>query len=101
MIEKDFFINITVDRESVSASDDLEEHKKTIEVKVSLNPVIFVKRIFEQYKLPTILGKNHSWNCFLNDELIVIVKGNNSEFEPQVKSFSLKECNTIFFNYNS
>ena len=99
MLEKDLFINIIVDRESVTASDDLEEHKKTIEIKTSANPVVFIKRVVEKYKMPTILGKKHSWNCFLNENLIVVIKGNNFEFNPVVKSLSFQKINKVFFSY--
>jgi hypothetical protein len=99
--ELDFLIQIAVDRDSVSMGDDIESHDKIIQVAALSNPVIFIKKITSQYNLPIIAGVGHTWDCLLNDVLIVSIKGNCVEFIPKVTTISFQENNEIFFKYHA
>ena len=93
---------IIVDRDSVCAGDDCEEHLEAISINLIFEPIKFIKKILELYKLPEILGNNHLWNCFLNGEKVVDIEGNNINFISKVDRLKFKGNNDkLFFKYNS
>jgi hypothetical protein len=100
-MKEDFLISIVVDRDSISMGDDTESHKKIIKTTVSLNPIVFIKKILFQYDLPVIAGVGHTWDCLLNGDQIVTIKGNTIEFEPKVTVINFQENNKVFFKYKA
>ena len=96
-LETKFTMELT--RDSVCAGDDvLAPHKKIINVDFILEPLIFITKISEKY-LPYVGGKNHKWECVLNDKIIGIIT--TTEIIPLASEIKYKENNKVYFKYYS
>ena len=93
-------IKITLTRDSVCLADDMEDHtRKAIFIK--RNPNEMTMDIAKGY-LPAICGKNHYWECILNNSNYAVIHGNcNSITIKKEVIFDEKEDNQLHFKYVS
>jgi hypothetical protein len=80
--------------------DDAQSHRKTIIIKFSSDPIVFIKMVIAQYELPVVVGIGHTWDCLLNDKMMASIKENSVEVKSKVTRVSFSENNMFFFKYN-
>ncbi|MAP95198.1 MAG: hypothetical protein CMK07_09640 [Ponticaulis sp.] len=54
-------LKIHVDRDSVAAGDDVEQHKKTVSVRHSTDMLVMLSHLLVKYPLPQIAGGKATW----------------------------------------
>jgi hypothetical protein len=91
-------LKIELSRDSVCAGDDCNDHTQTIEIYSFVKTDILVSNISIDY-LPHVNGIGHSWDCFLNDNIIATITKN--KVIPKVSEVSFNENNKMFFKYHS
>ena len=68
-------IAFMLDRDSVSAGDDCETHKASVETYSFIDPVALAEELSSGY-LPSVAGYGHWWECILNGTVVAKVLSN-------------------------
>lgn len=66
---------IILTRDSVCMGDNVEVHRKTIDIVLQSSTHKTIMNIAKNY-LPNIIGHGHIWNCFLDGKKIAVINGN-------------------------
>ncbi len=88
----------TLDRDSVSAGDDCESHRTTVEAYSFTDPVALAEALSSGY-LASVAGYGHWWDCILNGTVIAKVFPNGKA--EKVGEVHFLDENEVYFNYHS
>jgi hypothetical protein len=91
-------IAFSLDRDSVSAGDDCQSHKVSVETYSFVDPVALAEKLSSGY-LPSVAGYGHSWECILNGTVIAKVCSNGKA--EKIQEVDYGEENKVYFKYNS
>jgi hypothetical protein len=79
----------------VCAGDDCDApHERIVSVHSFVDPTGLVSHLSSGY-LPTVTGMGHTWDCFLNGQLIASVS--LSGISPRVTEVTFGEKNDVHF----
>jgi len=93
-------IQIEITRDSVCMADDMQDHTKTLNIKLQNETSTTIYNIAKEY-LPTIVGQGHSWNCFLNDENVAVIDGNCVKITALISEAHFTNESKLYFKYCS
>ncbi len=93
-------VKIILTRDSVCYEDSINApHKKILKLELFSDPSFLIKTLGYNY-IPYVSGKNHSWICKLNGDIIGIVNGNNFDnIVKTVNGVQFSKLNKVHFNY--
>ena len=92
-------LQVRMTRDSVCAGDDCDApHQKTVSVHSFVDPTALVSHLSSGY-LPTVGGIGHTWDCFLNGQLIASLSVN--DISPRVTDVTFAEENHVHFVYHA
>jgi hypothetical protein len=92
-------LQIRLTRDSVCAGDDYDApHEKTVSVHSFVDPRALVSHLASGY-LPTVSGSGHTWDCFLNGQLVASVSPN--DISPRVMEVTFAQENHAHFVYHA
>ena len=99
MNKKKLTITIELTRDSVCVGDDIDApHEKNMSLNSIMETKKLVARISQNY-LPKIGGKNHKWECLMNDRIIAVIE--KDKIIPVISSITYLRDNKIHFKYYS
>ena len=92
-------ITVRLTRDSVCAGDDCDApHEEYREINSFVDAEVLASNLSSGY-LPSVSGDSHTWNFFLNDQLIAIIK--TDSIVTKISKVDYAETNHIHFKYNS
>jgi len=94
------YIKVELTRDSVCMADDIQDNTKTLNIKLQSDISATILTISKEY-LPAIAGRGHSWNCFLNGEIVAVIHGNciRSTVLNDESNFTIDS--KLYFQYRS
>lgn len=91
---------ITLTRDSVCMGDDVEDHRKIIDVVPQSSIHETIMNIAKNY-LPNVMGYEHTWDCLLNGKKIAVINGNCDKIIPLANLPSFSSGCDLSFKYHS
>lgn len=93
-------IQITLTRDSVCMGDDIEDHKKIIDIVPQNNTCKTILDIAVKY-LPKVMGYGHTWDCYVDETKIAILIGNCTGITSVADFPCFTNGCKIYFKYHS
>lgn len=90
---------IILTRDSVCMGDDVEDHTKIIDIVPQRSTYEIIMSIAKKY-LPNVVGYGHTWDCFLDGEIIAVINGNCNKITPIANCSSLTNGCRLYFKYH-
>ncbi len=91
---------IILTRDSVCMGDDVEDHRKIIDIVPQSSTHKTIMNIAKNY-LPNVMGHGHTWNCFLDGKKIAVINGNCDKITPLENTPFFSNGCELNFKYHS